>query len=33
VLARLGVAHRTQAAMMAATWTRAESVTRTYGVP
>ncbi|RHW24581.1 DNA-binding response regulator [Nocardioides immobilis] len=30
LLSRLGVAHRTQAAMMAATWARAESATRTY---
>lgn len=33
LLSRLGVAHRTQAAMMAATWTRAETATRTYGAP
>jgi two-component system response regulator DevR len=31
LLSRLGVAHRTQAAMMAANWTRAESATRTHG--
>ncbi len=31
VLARLGVGHRTQAAMIAAQWSRAESVTKAYG--
>ena len=32
LLGRLGVAHRTQAAMMAANWARAESVAKTYDV-